>query len=57
MTNDRLLAGMKLYRNNCLGCHGGGVRKSVWGTTSFYPRVPQFGFDPLKRTDSQILRS
>ena len=45
---------MKLYRNNCLGCHGGGLRKSVWGTTSFYPRVPQFGFDPLKRPDSQI---
>lgn len=34
--------------------HGGSVRKSVWDTTSFYPRVPQFGFDPLKRTDSQI---
>jgi thiosulfate dehydrogenase len=54
VTNDRLLAGMKLYRNNCLGCHGGSVRKSVWGTTSFYPRVPQFGFDPLKRSDAQI---
>jgi mono/diheme cytochrome c family protein len=54
VTDDRLLAGLKLYRTNCLGCHGGSLRKSSWGSTSFYPRVPQFGFEPPRRPDWQI---
>ncbi|MGH8238040.1 MAG: c-type cytochrome [Steroidobacteraceae bacterium] len=38
---DALLAGMKLYVNNCSGCHGKPGAPSPWGTENFYPRVPQ----------------
>ena len=37
-----LLAGMQTFRRNCAGCHGKFGARSMWGTTSFYPRVPQF---------------
>lgn len=37
-----LLAGMRLYRMNCAGCHGDTGAPSKWGTRGFYPRVPQF---------------
>ena len=38
----RLLQGMRAFRRNCAGCHGKYGAPSRWGTTSFYPRVPQF---------------
>ena len=37
-----LLAGAKLFRDNCAGCHGGAQADSAWGARNFYPRVPQF---------------
>lgn len=37
-----LLAGMRVYRMNCAGCHGDADAPSKWGTRGFYPRVPQF---------------
>ncbi|MFL6691119.1 MAG: c-type cytochrome [Alphaproteobacteria bacterium] len=37
-----LFAGMKLFRDNCAGCHGGAHADSRWGAQNFYPRVPQF---------------
>jgi mono/diheme cytochrome c family protein len=37
---------MKLYRQNCAGCHGASGRPSPWGSRGFYPRVPQFGVLP-----------
>ena len=37
-----LVAGMTLYRENCAGCHGGLRGPSHWGSSGFYPRVPQF---------------
>ena len=42
-TDEELLAGMRSFKDNCSGCHGGNMEPSKWGTTSFYPRVPQFG--------------
>src|SRR2546430_9016290 len=33
---------------------GTGEKKSTWGTSDFYPRVPQFGFDPPRLPDWQI---
>jgi len=38
-----LLAGLKLLRMNCAGCHGDYHSPSAWGSKNFYPRVPQFG--------------
>lgn len=42
--NDRaaLLAGEKVFRDNCAGCHGSLSADSNWGARNFYPRVPQF---------------
>jgi len=44
-SEDALRAGMKLYRQDCAGCHGDGGRPSPWGSRNFYPRVPQFGVE------------
>lgn len=41
-TNDTLIAGGKLYLNDCVGCHGEpGKPASDFGAT-FYPSAPQF---------------
>jgi thiosulfate dehydrogenase len=52
-TDENLMAGMKFYREGCSGCHGGATKTSSWGTTAFYPRVPQFGIDPPRRPEWQ----
>lgn len=54
-SDAELLAGMKLYRNHCAGCHGDAGRPSLWGTGGFYPRVPQFAQAPPKKPDWQLL--
>lgn len=54
VTDANLLAGLKEFHDDCDGCHGTGVKKSIWGTSDFYPRVPQFGFDPPRLRDWQI---
>src|SRR3954451_16033602 len=33
--NAALLAGMKLFRDNCAGCHGGDSADSKWGARNF----------------------
>lgn len=54
-SDAELLAGMKLYRNNCSGCHGDAAHPSPWGTQGFYPRVPQFAQSPPRKPDWQLL--
>ena len=54
VSDEVLLQGMKFFRNNCAGCHGDGKQPSSWGTTSFFPRVPQFGTQAPARPDWQI---
>jgi thiosulfate dehydrogenase len=49
-----LLAGMKLYINNCSGCHGRPGEPSPWGTKNFYPRVPQLAEQPARLTDGEM---
>lgn len=53
-TDENMLAGLKEFHDDCDGCHGTGAKKSIWGTSDFYPRVPQFGFDPPRLMDYQI---
>jgi mono/diheme cytochrome c family protein len=53
-TSANLAAGMKFYRDGCAGCHGDANRRSNWGTAYFYPRVPQFGFEPPLKPDWQM---
>jgi mono/diheme cytochrome c family protein len=46
--------GMKVYRDGCSGCHGDYQKPSHWGTTAFYPRVPQFAKNAPDRPDWQM---
>jgi len=41
-SNEVLIAGLKIFKMNCAGCHGSRGQPSQWGTRNFYPRVPQF---------------
>lgn len=41
-TDDDLVKGMKVYRDNCASCHGGHDKPSHWGRNNFYPPAPQF---------------
>ncbi len=41
VTDENLAAGMKIYRDNCAGCHGDGTGASHFGQ-SFWPAAPQF---------------
>ena len=49
-----LRLGLKIYRDNCSGCHGDAGKPSQWGTTAFYPRVPQFDSEPPLKPDWQM---
>jgi thiosulfate dehydrogenase len=53
-TDENLRAGLRVYRNNCEGCHGGADRKPSPFGTSFYPRAPQFPLRPPRRPDWQL---
>lgn len=54
LTDETLRSGMRLYRNNCAGCHGDFGSPSLWGTTGFYPRVPQFAERPSELTTAEM---
>lgn len=53
-TSVNLMAGLKFYRDGCAGCHGDAGKPSQWGTTGFYPRVPQFDSEPPLKPDWQM---
>ena len=53
-TSGNLRSGLKIYRDNCSGCHGDSGKPSHWGTTAFYPRVPQFDTEPPVKPDWQM---
>ena len=53
-SEENLLSGLKIFQDGCAGCHGTANQRSTWGTTDFYPRVPQFGFEPPAMPDWQI---
>src|SRR4051812_3379381 len=46
VNDEVMLEGMRLYRNNCSGCHGNPGQPSDWGAHHFYPPVPQFADHP-----------
>jgi mono/diheme cytochrome c family protein len=52
--DDALIAGGKLYLNDCVGCHGApGKPPSDFGAT-FYPPAPQLARDGTQYSESQI---
>jgi len=54
VTEANLEKGMEIYQQSCSTCHGDVLKRSKWGTTSFYPRVPQFGKKASDMQESQI---
>ncbi len=53
-SDDTLVAGGKLYLNDCVGCHGApGEPPSDFGA-AFYPRVPQFSQIGSQYSDGQL---
>lgn len=53
-SDDTLIAGGKLYLNDCVGCHGGpGQPPSHFGAT-FYPPAPQFPSAGTQFSEAQI---
>jgi len=52
--SEHLRAGMRMYRDNCAGCHGDAGKPSDWGSGGFYPRVPQFAAAPPSKPDWQL---
>jgi thiosulfate dehydrogenase len=52
-TEDNLLAGMKIYQNNCAGCHGDVHQPHAAFGDSFYPRAPQFMEDAPDMPENQ----
>jgi mono/diheme cytochrome c family protein len=53
LTDDNLLAGMKIYQSACAGCHGDISHPHSSFGDSFYPRVPQFVEDPADMPENQ----
>lgn len=53
-STETLTAGLRLYRDNCAGCHGTPGRPSRWGTRGFRPPAPQFGDRPPRLRDAEM---
>jgi mono/diheme cytochrome c family protein len=54
VNENNLMAGLQIFRNNCVGCHGEPGRPSRWGTRNFFPPVPQFADEPPQLSDSKV---
>jgi thiosulfate dehydrogenase len=51
--DDTILAGARIYRDNCAGCHGDPFHKETDFGASFYPPAPQFMIDAPDMPDNQ----
>jgi mono/diheme cytochrome c family protein len=49
-----VIAGGRLYLNDCVGCHGEPGKPSKFGAT-FYPPVPQLAQTPTRYSEAQIV--
>jgi mono/diheme cytochrome c family protein len=54
ITDNTLAAGLKIFRNNCAGCHGEPGRPSRWGSRNFFPPAPQFADEPPPLSDAKV---
>lgn len=52
-TDDTLLAGAHLYRDNCAGCHGDPTHMATQLGDSFNPPAPQFWMDTPDMPDNE----
>jgi mono/diheme cytochrome c family protein len=52
--DETLIAGGKLFLNDCVGCHGEPGKPSNFGAT-FYPPAPQLAQTPTQYSEAQIV--
>jgi mono/diheme cytochrome c family protein len=52
-TEDTLVAGAKLYRDNCAGCHGSSADPDAAMGHAFNPPAPQFMSDSADMADNE----
>ncbi len=52
-SDEVLIAGGKLYLNDCVGCHGAPGKPSDFGAT-FYPQAPQLARDGTTYSEPEI---
>jgi thiosulfate dehydrogenase len=54
-TEENLMAGLKLFKNDCAGCHGtpNTARENETNVT-LYPNAPQFALHPPRKPDYQL---
>jgi thiosulfate dehydrogenase len=52
-TEDTLVAGAKLYRDNCAGCHGSSANPDAAMGHAFNPPAPQFMSDSADMADNE----
>ena len=52
-TDETILAGARIYRDSCAGCHGDPAHHETTFGSSFYPPVPQFMMDKPDMPDNQ----
>jgi len=53
-TDETVIAGGKLYMNDCGGCHGAPGMPTTKFPTTFYPKVPQFPIVGTKYTEAEV---
>jgi mono/diheme cytochrome c family protein len=53
-TEENLMAGMKLFKDDCAGCHGDPNRPNSEAETGLYPNAPAFAFHPPRKPDYQL---
>jgi len=54
VSDELLVAGAHIYRDNCAGCHGGADGRPAEFGLSFYPRAPQFPKDPPRDPEERL---
>jgi thiosulfate dehydrogenase len=52
-SDETMLAGAKLYRDNCAGCHGSPANPDASLGHAFNPPAPQFMTDPADMPDNE----
>lgn len=53
-TDSTLIAGGKLYMDNCVGCHGITGRPAAHLGATFYPPAPQFAKTGTRYTEAEV---
>src|SRR6516162_11164879 len=53
-TEENLMAGMKLFKDDCAGCHGDPNRPNSEAETGLYPNAQAFAFHPPRMPDYQL---